>query len=63
MLLGNGGTGFWAEMAKVVGWACAIWGAALYWWSGLLYLGQGAEVIRRFPREIPAGGESTGSSQ
>jgi cardiolipin synthase len=26
-----------------------IWGAALYWWSGLLYLGQGAEVVRRFP--------------
>lgn len=52
VLLGNGGTGFWPELAKVVGWAFVIWGAALYWWSGLLYLGQGAEVIRRFPREV-----------
>ncbi len=26
-----------------------IWGAGLYWWSGLLYIGQGVEVIRRFP--------------
>ena len=39
----------WPALAKVIGWACVIWGAALYWWSGLLYLGQGAEVVRRFP--------------
>lgn len=48
VLLGSG-DGFWPELAKVVGWASVIWGAALYWWSGLLYLGQGAEVVRRFP--------------
>ncbi len=48
VLLGSG-DGFWPSLAKVIGWACVIWGAALYWWSGLLYLGQGAEVVRRFP--------------
>ena len=48
VLLGTG-AGFWPEVAKVIGWASVIWGAALYWWSGLLYLGQGAEVIRNFP--------------
>ena len=42
----------WHTVARVVGWACVIWGAGLYWWSGLLYLGQGIEVIRRFPRQV-----------
>jgi cardiolipin synthase (CMP-forming) len=50
VLLGSG-SGFWPELARVIGWACVIWGAGLYWWSGLLYLGQGAEVVRRFPLE------------
>jgi cardiolipin synthase (CMP-forming) len=50
VLLGTG-EGLWAQVARIVGWACVIWGAALYWWSGLLYLGQGAEVVRRFPLE------------
>jgi cardiolipin synthase (CMP-forming) len=48
VLLGNGENP-WQVAARVAGWACVIWGAALYWWSGLLYLGQGAEVIRRYP--------------
>jgi cardiolipin synthase (CMP-forming) len=48
VLLGSG-DGLWPSLAKVIGWACVIWGAALYWWSGLLYLGQGIEVVRRFP--------------
>ena len=39
----------WQVAARVLGWACVIWGAGLYWWSGLLYLGQGADVIRRIP--------------
>ncbi len=56
VLLGTG-EGFWPLMAKATGWAFAIWGAALYWWSGLLYIGQGYDVIRRFPRQ-PAVSES-----
>jgi cardiolipin synthase len=54
VLLGSGEQE-WQQVAKVIGWACVIWGAGLYWWSGLLYLGQGAEVIRRFP--VPRRGE------
>lgn len=39
----------WHVVVRTIGWACVIWGAGLYWWSGLLYLGQGFDVIRRFP--------------
>ncbi len=39
-----------ALVARVVGWACLAWGIALYWWAGLLYVRQTAEVLRRFPR-------------
>lgn len=48
VLLGSGEQS-WQIAIRVVGWACVIWGAALYWWSGLLYLSQGFEVVRRFP--------------
>lgn len=48
VLLGSGDDA-WQIGMRVVGWACVIWGTTLYWWSGLLYLGQGFEVIRRFP--------------
>ncbi len=48
VLLGSEEGGL-ALAARVLGWAFVIWGAALYWWSGLLYLGQGVEVVRRFP--------------
>lgn len=51
VLLGGTGTEQWHTVAKILGWACVIWGAGLYWWSGLLYIGQGSEVIRRFPLE------------
>lgn len=53
VLLGAGDE-MWHTLARVIGWASVIWGAGLYWWSGLLYLGQGIEVIRRFPLE-PSG--------
>jgi cardiolipin synthase len=46
LLLGDG-TGGWARLARVLGWAFAIWGTALYWWAGLLYLDQ----VRRLSRE------------
>lgn len=50
VLLGTGGD-LWHTVARVIGWSCVIWGAGLYWWSGLLYMGQGVDVIRRFPRD------------
>ncbi len=33
-------TGDYATAAKVLGWAFAIWGTALYWWAAGLYLVQ-----------------------
>ena len=34
-----------ALVARVVGWAFAIWGTALYWWAAALYLSQARQVI------------------
>lgn len=34
-----------ALVARVVGWAFAIWGTALYWWAAALYLVQARQVI------------------
>jgi cardiolipin synthase len=43
-----------ATLAKVAGWAFAIWGMGLYWWAGLLYAWQVrrlmADTQRRAPR-------------
>ena len=36
--------------ATVVGWACALWGVGLYWFSGALYVGQARRVLA-----VPAG--------
>ena len=32
--------GTWAEIARIIGWAFAVWGTALYWWAAALYLTQ-----------------------
>lgn len=61
VLLGAGDE-FWHTMARVSGWAFVIWGAGLYWWSGLLYIGQGVDVIRRFPLEASASGAESAAS-
>ena len=49
LLLIGAGTGTPAELAKAVGWAFALWGTALYWWAGLLYLVQARAVLARHP--------------
>jgi len=51
LLLGSG-SGTAATVARVVGWAFAIWGTALYWWAGALYLAQVRQIVRS-----DAGGE------
>ena len=51
VLLGFGDA-TWQVAFRVIGWACAIWGTILYWWSAVLYMRQGVDVIRRFP--VPA---------
>jgi len=34
-----------ALVARVIGWAFAIWGTALYWWAAALYLVQMRRLI------------------
>jgi cardiolipin synthase len=53
LFLGDG-DGTVATLARVWGWAFAIWGMGLYWWAGLLYAWQVrrllADTRRRAPR-------------
>ena len=53
LLLGDG-EGALPTLAKVFGWAFAIWGVALYWWAGLLYAWQVRKLIREHQRRAPA---------
>ena len=39
-------TGAFATIARVAGWAFAIWGTALYWWAAGLYLEQTRRLVR-----------------
>lgn len=40
-------------VARVVGWAFALWGTGLYWWAGVLYVQQTVSLVRRTPRTEP----------
>ena len=53
LLLGDG-TGVLAMLAKVFGWAFAIWGTCLYWWAGLLYAWQVRKLLADHDRRAPA---------
>ena len=35
-----------AEVVRVLGWAFAIWGTALYWWAAALYLSQVRDLVK-----------------
>jgi cardiolipin synthase (CMP-forming) len=50
--------GIAALVARVVGWAFAIWGTALYWWAAALYLVQARQVIAAV-----RGGQARGKGQ
>ena len=39
-----------ATVARVIGWAFAIWGTALYWWAAALYLTQVSSLVSRSAR-------------
>jgi cardiolipin synthase (CMP-forming) len=32
--------GWGGTLARIIGWAFAVWGTALYWWAAMLYLAQ-----------------------
>jgi cardiolipin synthase (CMP-forming) len=38
-----------ATVARVAGWAFAIWGTALYWWAGSLYIVQARGLLAGLP--------------
>lgn len=40
----HGGTA--AEVVRVIGWAFAIWGTALYWWAAMLYVTQVRDLVK-----------------
>ena len=48
--------GTWAEIARIIGWAFAVWGTALYWWAAALYLTQTRALLtgRLAPGQAPA---------
>jgi len=41
------------SVAHALGWAFAVWGTALYWWAGALYLAQVRSLVRP-PQGVPA---------
>jgi cardiolipin synthase len=45
LLLGEGDSVV-SEVAHAFGWAFAIWGTALYWWAGVLYVVQVRQLVR-----------------
>jgi cardiolipin synthase len=53
LLLGDG-TSVVATLARVFGWAFAIWGTGLYWWAGLLYAWQVRKLLADRDRRAPA---------
>jgi cardiolipin synthase (CMP-forming) len=52
LFLGSHSGGF-ATIARVAGWAFAIWGTALYWWAAGLYLEQTRRLVRRASGLVP----------
>jgi cardiolipin synthase (CMP-forming) len=38
--------GITAEVVRVIGWAFAIWGTALYWWAAMLYVTQVRDLVK-----------------
>jgi cardiolipin synthase len=52
LLLGDG-DGAFATTTRVIGWAFALWGTALYWWAGGLYVEQFRRLVRNHPGDHP----------
>lgn len=49
LVLLGAGSGSGALVARVVGWAFALWGTGLYWWAGILYVRQTIDLLRSMP--------------
>lgn len=46
LFLGSHQTSY-ADVARVFGWAFALWGTALYWWAAVLYVEQARRLLAR----------------
>ena len=63
LLLGEGDS-LVSQIAHAFGWGFAIWGTALYWWAGVLYVVQVRQVVMAARAQTsngalaPAGGEA-----
>jgi cardiolipin synthase (CMP-forming) len=53
LLLGEGDSGV-SNVAHAFGWAFAIWGTALYWWAGVLYVIQVRQLVGAARSEVAA---------
>jgi cardiolipin synthase (CMP-forming) len=68
LFLGSHVTSY-AELARVAGWAFAIWGSALYWCAGLLYFVQARRLLAAGPPAparagtAPSGTAPSGTAQ
>jgi cardiolipin synthase (CMP-forming) len=51
LLLGEGASAV-AYLARVFGWAFALWGVGMYWWAGLLYAWQVRRLLRSGPPAV-----------
>lgn len=51
LILLGAGVGWFATTCRVIGWAFALWGTLLYWWSAVLYIEQARRILA-----VPAGG-------
>jgi len=60
LLLLSAGDSWLATAARPVGWAFAIWGIALYWWSGVLYFVQAGQLARRYRAHLRTRGDQSG---
>ena len=52
-----------ATVARVTGWAFAIWGTGLYWWAAVLYLMQTRQIVTAAGRENTTSQESIAGQQ
>jgi cardiolipin synthase (CMP-forming) len=55
LLLLADGDSVLAMLCRVFGWSFAIWGIALYWWAGILYVIQTRQLLRSTPPVGAAG--------
>src|SRR5215468_2837926 len=59
LFLGSHPTSY-AEVARVFGWAFALWGTGLYWWAAVLYIAQARRLLA-MDRDTARRGEGNGT--